>query len=455
MARLVQDNWANTSLDGVNWLQRNDITSSGNDALRTAIQAAGGGSSSNGYITAGQGLFVESNNRVIGGITNDGASFNCVLYQITGRNGTYGQYDSGSIISPSGTSSRCQRSDWSPLNDGRGFVGRWCVSNTTGAAGSITVADRTREFIGAALSGANLTLGNNPIATSNGTANVVVTYNNHGLLAGQSITLAGLTATGGIAVGNLNGARTISSATTNTFTITAGANASSSATGGGNSATTTKALVSFWGNYNYNSGTTVYRSIEPDGSDQVLWHTMATGTSYVARSIEIDRFHPTLNRLLFVHSASKSIIKEMVKSGGSVTITTLTDILEQTNGARDILEAKLGSGVFIPPYEITGLLSDYNKPGLFYSYGGHHGHPNWFMTTNNGVTWSSISDGIPSSQWRGRVVPLTGDVIGSCSLGGHVFPPVSDYPAVTYRGYYSNQLKTFYDKPTVPNPPLG
>jgi hypothetical protein len=457
MARIAQDNWANTSLDGVNWLQRNDITSSGGATLRNAIQAAGGGPASNGFITGAQGLFVESNNRVIAAISNDGASWPCVIYAITGRNGTYGQYDSGAIISPSGTVSRCQRADWNPLLNGSAFLGRWYITNTTATlAGDITLSDRTREFIGCALSGRNITLGTNPVATTNGSSTITITATAHGFVAGQPITLNDLTTVGGISVGNLNGSRTILTAATNSFTVAAGANASSTATGGGAAGDISPSLVSFWGNYSFTSGTTIYRSIEPDGTGQVLWHTMATGTSYIGRSIEMDRFHPTYNRVLLAETgSSNSIVKQAVKVGSTVTISTLADLVEMSGGVRDILEAKLGNGITVPPHEILGILGDYNKSGLYYCYGGHHGHPNWFMTTDDGATWQSISEGLPSTQWRGRVVPLTGEVIGSSSLGGYVFPPVSDYPAITHRGRYSTQLKTFYDKPTVPNPPLS
>jgi hypothetical protein len=453
MARMAQDNWANTSLDGVNWMQRNDQTSSGNSTLRNAIQAAGGGSAGLGYITAAQGLFVESNNRVIGAITNDGASFPCVIFQITGRTGTYGQYASSSIISPSGSSSVCQRADWSPLLDGRGFLGRWCISNA-GAASAVDIdlLDHSgREFIGAAASGRNITLGNNPLTTTNGSAIVTVAATAHGMLAEQAFTLNGAVAVGGISAGNLNGARTIVSASTNSFTFTAAANASSGATGGGASVTTTKACVSFWGNHSYTSGTTVYRSIQPDGSSHVLWYTFPP--SYIARSMEIDRFHPTLNRLIYSPTTSKQTIRQAVKVGSTVTISDLVNLYTMTDGVEDIMQGVLGGAYDIPPWEVLGVLSDYHRAGLFYVYGGHHGHPNWFMTTDDGDTWESISEGTPSTQWRGRVSPLTGDLIGSSSLGGYVFPPISDYPAITYRGLYSSQLKAFYDKSTVPNPP--
>jgi hypothetical protein len=35
-----------------------------------------------------------------------------------------------------------------------------------------------------------------------------------------------------------------------------------------------------------------------------------------------------------------------------------------------------------------------------------------------------------------------------------VVPPPTGYPSVTYKGALSAQLKAFYDKPAVPNPPL-
>jgi hypothetical protein len=74
------------------------------------------------------------------------------------------------------------------------------------------------------------TLGSNPIATTNGSPNVVITWTGHGLNTSANVTISGATAVGGI---TLSGAYRITAATANTVTVNAGSNASSTATGGG------------------------------------------------------------------------------------------------------------------------------------------------------------------------------------------------------------------------------
>lgn len=79
-----------------------------------------------------------------------------------------------------------------------------------------------------------ITLGNNPIATTNGSRAVVITSTAHGRSRGDTVTLAGATAVGGITV---SGEYTIASVATNTFTIVHSSAATSTATGGGASVT--------------------------------------------------------------------------------------------------------------------------------------------------------------------------------------------------------------------------
>lgn len=74
------------------------------------------------------------------------------------------------------------------------------------------------------------TLTANPLATTSGSANVVVTHVGHGLLTGEQVTISGATAVGGITP---NGTYTITKLTDDTYRITHGSNASSTTTGGG------------------------------------------------------------------------------------------------------------------------------------------------------------------------------------------------------------------------------
>lgn len=74
------------------------------------------------------------------------------------------------------------------------------------------------------------TLGANPITTLTGTPTVVVAQKGHPHLIGETVTLSGIAAVGGITP---NGAAVITATTADTWTFTFGANATSTATGGG------------------------------------------------------------------------------------------------------------------------------------------------------------------------------------------------------------------------------
>jgi hypothetical protein len=76
-------------------------------------------------------------------------------------------------------------------------------------------------------------LGNDPLATTNTSTAVVVTWKGHGLASGDSVTISGATDAGGIVAANLNGTRTVTAVTADTFTFTAGAAATSTGSGGG------------------------------------------------------------------------------------------------------------------------------------------------------------------------------------------------------------------------------
>lgn len=76
------------------------------------------------------------------------------------------------------------------------------------------------------------TLAGTPLATTNATPTVVVTQNAHGYLVGQVVLISGAPLTNGIPAASINGLRTITAVTTNTWTFTAGANATSTGNGG-------------------------------------------------------------------------------------------------------------------------------------------------------------------------------------------------------------------------------
>ncbi len=90
--------------------------------------------------------------------------------------------------------------------------------------------------------------------TSEGVGTVEVTLLNHGLAATAAFTVDNASAVGGIARSNLNGARTVSEVIDdNTFTFTAGANATSAAAGGGTPTLETHAPVTEWSEQSYSA----------------------------------------------------------------------------------------------------------------------------------------------------------------------------------------------------------
>jgi len=90
--------------------------------------------------------------------------------------------------------------------------------------------------------------------TSEGVGTVEVTLLNHGLAANGAFTIDNASAVGGIARSNLNGARTVSEVIDdNTFTFTAGANATSAAAGGGTPTLETHAPVTEWSEQSYSA----------------------------------------------------------------------------------------------------------------------------------------------------------------------------------------------------------
>jgi len=86
-------------------------------------------------------------------------------------------------------------------------------------------------FGGANAPTSSLTVTSGDIAATSGSADIVITYNSHGLLAGDSVVISGLTtAIGGIDVKFINRAFTIVSVGTNTITVTTQKTASGNGT---------------------------------------------------------------------------------------------------------------------------------------------------------------------------------------------------------------------------------
>ena len=86
-----------------------------------------------------------------------------------------------------------------------------------------------------------------PLRTIDGSTTVEVTHIDHGFAGGESITVEGASATGGINANQINGARTVGSIIDkNTYTITAGTTANASIDGGGLVKIVTHAPTDYW-----------------------------------------------------------------------------------------------------------------------------------------------------------------------------------------------------------------
>tara|TARA_R110000796_G_scaffold26011_3_gene72670 strand:+ start:6466 stop:8733 length:2268 start_codon:yes stop_codon:yes gene_type:complete len=108
------------------------------------------------------------------------------------------------------------------------------VQSTTSATGNI-------------LSELNQQLSINLFTTTSGSASIKVNQNNHGLSTGDSITVSGAGQVGGIAVNQINGARTIASIIDeNNYTFDAGANSNAFEVGGGAPTIVTNAPTRNW-----------------------------------------------------------------------------------------------------------------------------------------------------------------------------------------------------------------
>tara|TARA_R100001460_G_scaffold10461_1_gene24773 strand:- start:7730 stop:9994 length:2265 start_codon:yes stop_codon:yes gene_type:complete len=95
-------------------------------------------------------------------------------------------------------------------------------------------------------------LDTNAIETTDGIADIEITFPLHGLTVGDSITIAHAGAVGGITSGQINGTRSVQEVRNeNVIVVTAGSNANDSAIGGGTPKITTHAPTTAWGEQSY------------------------------------------------------------------------------------------------------------------------------------------------------------------------------------------------------------
>lgn len=199
----------------------------------------------------------------------------------------------------------------------------------------ITSVQSTTQCKGTLMEDSTVQLGADAFRTVEGSATVYVTHVAHGLSTGSSnITISEAGAVGGIAIGNLNGARSITSIVSeNEYAITAGASATSSADGGGSPKIKTNAATEDWSEQSFSSVRGYPAAVafhenrlwfggtlgEPDGlwsSQSGEYYNFDVGTALDAESIQIKSSigeintikHITSNRDLQVFTSTSEFI---------------------------------------------------------------------------------------------------------------------------------------------------
>tara|TARA_X000001382_G_scaffold29580_1_gene18939 strand:+ start:957 stop:3221 length:2265 start_codon:yes stop_codon:yes gene_type:complete len=118
----------------------------------------------------------------------------------------------------------------------------------------ITSVQSTTQATGTVFGNLKRRLKVDSLRTNEGVGTVRVTLVAHGLSASDAFTVADASAVGGIARSNLNGSRTVAEVIDdNTFTFTAGANATSATAGGGTPTLETHAPVTEWSEQSYSA----------------------------------------------------------------------------------------------------------------------------------------------------------------------------------------------------------
>jgi len=109
---------------------------------------------------------------------------------------------------------------------------------------NITPVKTTTTTLNNVLSTFFATLGNNPIATTSGSAVITITDTAHKFLEGDTVTLSGSTAVNGITAGQINTSFSVANVTTNTYDVTTAGTATSTGSGGGASVVRTSRIIS-------------------------------------------------------------------------------------------------------------------------------------------------------------------------------------------------------------------
>ena len=141
------------------------------------------------------------------------------------------------ILVPGGVNS-LSRGDRMTVSTGQGLSYTYRYSGFTygrDVTDASSVGDNDQEVISSpnTITSAAVAMANNPVATTNTSTTVTITSAAHGLITGDTVTLAGLTATGGVPAGELNATHVITYVDANTYTITSTTAATSTVAAGG------------------------------------------------------------------------------------------------------------------------------------------------------------------------------------------------------------------------------
>jgi len=141
------------------------------------------------------------------------------------------------ILIPGGVNS-LTRGDRITVSTGQGLSYTYRYSGFTfgrDVTNAASVGDNDRAVISSpnTITSAAVAMANNPVATTNTSTTVTITSTAHGLTTGDTVTLSGLAATGGVPAGELNATHVITVVDANTFTITSTTAATSTVAAGG------------------------------------------------------------------------------------------------------------------------------------------------------------------------------------------------------------------------------
>lgn len=180
------------------------------------------------------------------------------------------------------------------------------------------------------------------------------------------------------------------------------------------------------------------------------WYTLPGSNFCAALAVAVDYFN---ERIWYVRLNDRGAVREVVRENGSLVDRKLADVGAL---ALAVLNTEVPGGVGSIPSsfsDIQALASDPNIPGLLYATVGVHGFPCLWISYDYGQTWENATGDLPRAQWVPTVHPITSDLYLGGSMGARIRKPPAVGPNWALKGALYADLKAFYDRPNVPNPP--